>query len=189
MQALLALIAFLLTGTLVPVNHSFRQSPDGIPIYVVSNGFHTDVVLPLHEVQTNTNWLQELHQPTLTAQFARYQYVAFGWGNERFYLESRGDNFPGPKAILGAVFPSSTLMHVDFYRSAPKASARVVPLRISEAQYLRLAAYVRSSFSPLIAWASTSYVFRPGIPPKIFSFALKDIIRHGARVTTGPTKP
>jgi uncharacterized protein (TIGR02117 family) len=147
MQALVVFLALLLTGTLVPVNRNFRQTPDGIPIYIVSNGFHTDVVLPIQEAQTGTNWLQELHQPTLTTQFSRYQYVAFGWGNEGFYLGSMGHKFPGPKAVLGAVFPSRTLMHVDFYRGAPKAGERVVPLRISAAQYQHLAAFVRNSFS------------------------------------------
>lgn len=148
MHVLVAFLALLLTGTLVPVNRDFRQTPGGVPIYVVSNGLHTDVVLPLREARTGQDWLQELHQPALSAQFAGYQYVAFGWGNEGFYLGSMGGKFPGPKAVLGAIFPSKTLMHVDFYRGAPKAGPRVVPLLISVEQYQRLTSYVRSSFSP-----------------------------------------
>lgn len=147
MQALVAFILLMMTGTLVPINRDFRQTAGGIPIFVVSNGLHTDVVLPLREARTGQDWLQELHQPTLTARFGHYQYVAFGWGNEAFYLGSMGGKFPGPKAVLGAVFPSKTLMHVDFYRSAPQVGPRVVPLLISEAQYQRLASYVRHSFS------------------------------------------
>ncbi|GAB2781409.1 uncharacterized protein (TIGR02117 family) [Hymenobacter luteus] len=148
MSALAALLLFLLTGTLVPVNHRFQQTPGGIPVYVVSNGFHTDVVLPLRDAQTGQDWLRTLHQPALTARFARYSYVAFGWGNEGFYLGSMGGKFPGPKAVAGALFPSRTLMHVDFYRAAPDSGARVVPLRISPAQYRRLTAYVQQSFRP-----------------------------------------
>jgi uncharacterized protein (TIGR02117 family) len=147
MQAFVAFIFLIMTGSLVPVNRDFRQTPDGIPIFVVSNGLHTDVVLPLREPSTGLDWLQELHQPALTAQFTQYQYVAFGWGNEGFYLGSMGGKFPGPKAVLGALFPSRTLMHVDFYRGTPKAGERVVPLRISPEQYRRLTSYVRSSFA------------------------------------------
>ncbi|TGE08724.1 TIGR02117 family protein [Hymenobacter fodinae] len=146
MQALVAFVLFLMTGSLVPINRDFRQTPDGVPIFVVSNGLHTDVVLPLRETRTGQDWLQELHQPALSAQFRQYQYVGFGWGNEGFYLGSMGHKFPGPKAVLGALFPSKTLMHVDFYRSAPQAGARVVPLRISPEQYQRLTTYVRNSF-------------------------------------------
>jgi uncharacterized protein (TIGR02117 family) len=148
MQAFVAFILLLMTGTLVPVNRDFRQTPGGIPVFVVSNGLHTDVVLPLREARTGHDWLKELHQPALTARFGQYQYVAFGWGNEGFYLGSMGGKFPGPKAVLGAVFPSKTLMHVDFYRSAPKAGPRVVPLLISATQYQHLTSYVRNSFSP-----------------------------------------
>ncbi|GGG42234.1 hypothetical protein GCM10011378_18250 [Hymenobacter glacieicola] len=139
---------FLLTGTVVPLNRQFRQTPDGVPIFVVSNGFHTDVVLPMREARTGQDWLQTLSQPALSARFARYPYVAFGWGNEGFYLGSMGGKFPGPKTIGGALFPSRTLMHVDFYRAAPDSGARVVPLRISPEQYRTLAAYVQRSFRP-----------------------------------------
>jgi uncharacterized protein (TIGR02117 family) len=148
MSAFVAFILLLMTGTLVPVNRRFQQTPGGVPIYVVSNGFHTDVVLPMKEAQTGRHWLQELNQPALTARFARYPYVAFGWGNERFYLGSMGGRFPGPRAIAGAAFPSKTLMHVSFYRAAPDSGRYVVPLRISVAQYAQLVSYVRQSFGP-----------------------------------------
>lgn len=148
MQVVVALILFLMTGALTPVNRRFRSEPDGIPIYIVSNGFHTDVVLPVREARTGHDWLRELGQPALAARFARYPYVAFGWGNEGFYLGSMQGKFPGPGPILGAAFPSRTLMHVDFYRAAPDSGQQVVPLRVTPTQYQRLVAYVRRSFAP-----------------------------------------
>ncbi|RSK34677.1 TIGR02117 family protein [Hymenobacter metallilatus] len=148
MSAFIAFILFLLCGTLVPQNRQFRQTPNGVPIFVVSNGFHTDVVLPLRDAQTSHDWLRTLNQPALTARFAHYSYVAFGWGNEGFYLGSAGGKFPGPAAIAGAVFPSKTLMHVGFYRAPPDSGTHVVPLRISPAQYRRLTAYVQQGFRP-----------------------------------------
>ncbi|UOQ76880.1 DUF2459 domain-containing protein [Hymenobacter sp. 5516J-16] len=113
MSAIAALVLLLLTGTVVPLNRQFRQTPDGVPIFLVSNGFHTDVVLPMREARTGHDWLQTLSQPALTARFARYPYVAFGWGNEGFYLGSMGGKFPGPKAVLGRCYrpgPSCTLI-------------------------------------------------------------------------------
>ncbi|MET4106324.1 DUF2459 domain-containing protein [Hymenobacter sp. UYP22] len=148
MSAFVAFILLLMSGTLVPLNRQFRQTPDGVRIFVVSNGFHTDVVLPLQEPRTGHNWLGVLSQPTLTARFARYPYVAFGWGNERFYLGSMGGKIPGPGAIAGALFPSKTLMHVNFYRVAPDSGSHVVPLRISVEQYRQLTAYVQQGFRP-----------------------------------------
>ncbi|RSK50378.1 TIGR02117 family protein [Hymenobacter rigui] len=148
MPAFVAFVLLLMTGTLVPRNKQFRQTPGGVQIFVVSNGFHTDVVLPLREPQTGHAWLQALHQPDLTSHFERYQYAAFGWGNESFYLGSMGGRFPSPATIAGAVFPSRTLMHVNFYRTAPDSGRYVVPLRISPEQYRRLTAYVQQGFRP-----------------------------------------
>ncbi|NVO85911.1 TIGR02117 family protein [Hymenobacter terrestris] len=143
----MAFILLLMTGATVPVNRHFRQTPDGIPIFVVSNGAHTDLVLPLHDPQTGHDWLRELSQPELTARFSRYRYVGFGWGNEGFFLGSMGGRTPGPGAMLRALLPSKTLVHASFYRAAPDSGALVVPLRVSAAQYGRLVAHVQATLA------------------------------------------
>ncbi|MCC2545203.1 TIGR02117 family protein [Hymenobacter sp. BT175] len=149
MQAVAALLLLLLTGTVVPVNRDFRPTPDGIPVFVVSNGFHTDLVLPLWEpgTGTGTDWLTQLG-PELQTRFATYQYVAFGWGSERFYLESYPGHFPRIGTILRSALPGATLMHVDFHRSAPRPGPRVAALQISPAQYQQLVTTIRGSFAP-----------------------------------------
>ncbi|OON70274.1 TIGR02117 family protein [Hymenobacter sp. CRA2] len=148
MPAFAAFVVLLMTGTLVPRHADFRPTPDGVPVFVVSNGFHTDVVVPLHEARTGQDWLQRFAQPNWPTRFGSYQYVAFGWGNEQFYLQSYGGKFPKPGTVLRALLPGRTLMHVGFYRQAPQASEQVVPLRISVAQYQRLTAYIEGSFAP-----------------------------------------
>jgi len=146
MAAVAALLLFLLTGTVVPVNRHFRQTPDGVPIFIVSNGFHSDVVVPLRELRTHTDWLQKLGQPTWTSQFGRYQYAAFGWGSEGFFLDSYGGHFPRLSTTLRAALPGRALMHVGFYPAAPATGPRVISLRISEAQYQKLAQLIQQSF-------------------------------------------
>ncbi|MCC3156772.1 TIGR02117 family protein [Hymenobacter sp. 15J16-1T3B] len=148
MPAFAVFVLLLLGGTLVPRHPGFRPTPDGVPIYVVSNGFHTDVVLPVREPRSGQDWLQRLGQPQWQAQFGQYDYVAFGWGNERFYLESYGGKLPKAGTVLRALLPGRTLMHVDFYRHGPQPGPRVVPLRISLAQYQQLSRYVEQSFAP-----------------------------------------
>ncbi|MFD2784607.1 TIGR02117 family protein [Hymenobacter rubripertinctus] len=147
MAVFVAFILLLMTGTLVPANRQFRQTPGGVPVYLVSNGLHTDVLVPLREAQTGQDWLRELGQPALTARFGRARFVAFGWGNERFYLGSMGGKIPGPGAVAGALLPSRTLLHVRFYPAAPDSGRYVVPLRISAGQYERLTQYIRASFA------------------------------------------
>lgn len=148
MSVAVAFLLFLLTGTLVPANRHFRQTPDGVPVYVVSNGFHTDVVVPIREARSGTNWLRHFPDSTFQARFGRYQYLALGWGNEQFYLASYNHRRPGLGAVLQALAPSRTLIHVDFYRQAPAAGPRVVPLRLSVPQYQRLVQQLEASFEP-----------------------------------------
>jgi len=148
MQAAVAFLLLFLTGSLVPVHRRFAQAPDGIPVFVVSNGFHTDIVVPLVEARTGTAWLPKLGPPELAVRFAGYQYAAFGWGSEKFFLASYGGHLPGPGTVARALLPNRTLMHVDFYRTAPRTGKRVVALRISEDQYRRLTAQLEQSFLP-----------------------------------------
>ena len=148
MSAAVAFLLLLLTGALVPVHRQFRPTPDGIPVFVVSNGFHTAIVVPLREARTGTAWLPQLGPPAWTRQFDGYQYVAFSWGSEQFFLASYGGRFPGPGTIVRALLPGRPLMHVDFYRQAPRPGRRVVALRISEAQYRTLTRELAQSFRP-----------------------------------------
>ncbi|MBT2558523.1 DUF2459 domain-containing protein [Hymenobacter sp. ISL-91] len=143
----MAFILLLITGAAVPVNRQFRPTPGGVLVFVVSNGTHTDLVLPVYAPQTGHNWLAELNQPALTARFGHYPYVGFGWGNEGFFLGSMGGRTPGPGAMLRALLPSNTLVHASFYRTAPDSGRRVVPLRVSAAQYGRLVAHVQAALA------------------------------------------
>ena len=147
MSVFVAFVLFMITSTLVPVNQQFRQTPGGVPVYLVSNGFHTDVVVPVRDAQTGHDWLRELGQPALAARFGRAPYVGFGWGNEGFFLGSMGGRMPGPGAVVRALLPSRTLVHVNFYAAAPDSGRYVVPLRVSAAQYQRLTAHIRASLA------------------------------------------
>lgn len=148
MYPALAFLLLFFAGGRVPVNREFCPTPGGIPVFVVSNGFHTDLVVPVREPRTGTDWLQQLDQSQLTAQFAGHEYAAFGWGSERFYLASYGGRMPGVGTVLRAAGPGRTLMHVGFYQRAPPPGPRVVALQISEDQYRRLTTRLQQSFAP-----------------------------------------
>ncbi|MBC6609391.1 TIGR02117 family protein [Hymenobacter sp. BT507] len=143
---LAALVLFLLTGTLVPINRKFRETPGGIPVFVVSNGLHTDVVVPTQEPHTGLDWRPLLTAPGQPAPLAAYPFVAFGWGNADFYRNSRGGHTPGVGTTLRAALPSPTLLHVSWWAGPPQPGTRVAALHISAAQYQTLAATIQASF-------------------------------------------
>jgi len=143
---LAALVLFLLTGTLVPINRKFRETPGGIPVFVVSNGLHTDVVVPVQDSCTGFDWRPLLAGPNEPTQTTAYPFVAFGWGNEGFYRASRGGHTPGVGTTLRAALPSPTLLHVSWWAASPRPGTRVAAVRISAAQYRALVATLKASF-------------------------------------------
>ena len=154
----------------LPVNRAFRNAPAGVPVYVVSNGFHTDLLLPLHAPDGAGAWLNFLQNPDWATRFAAYQYVAFGWGNADFYLAYRGGQRPGVLTTVRAVLPARTVLHVDFYRQAPRRGRHVAALRLTQAQYQELTEYVQAAFARDSAGGLRPYAGF-GFTPDDFFFA------------------
>ncbi|SHM02786.1 DUF2459 domain-containing protein [Hymenobacter psychrotolerans] len=144
--AFTALVIFLFTGALLPVNRTFRQTPGGVLVFVASNGTHTDVVLPLQDSLTGRRWRSHFPDSSFQARFAGYEYAAFGWGSEGFYLASYDHQLHGPATVLRAAVPGPALMHVRFLRQAPHPGPHMVPLRISAAEYRVLTSQIAASF-------------------------------------------
>ncbi len=135
----------VLAGTFVATNQDFKPATNGIAVYVTTNGFHTDVVLPV--TQRRDKCFRILQQPELAAKYANYSYVSFGWGDRNFYMESYNGNFPAVSTIFSTLFiPGKTLMHIDFYRYPPKPGKQVKKLLLNPAQYERLVTFVDASF-------------------------------------------
>jgi uncharacterized protein (TIGR02117 family) len=153
-RSLLALL-FLLTAYaltalalgLAPANRGFTQVKDGISIYVLSNGVHADLVLPV--VALGLRW-DEWIEPSLFPVDVRHSpYIAFGWGDQAFYLETpTWADLKVSTAIRATLLPSPSALHVTYHRQAPRENERCRRILISEAQYLTLAAYILRAFVP-----------------------------------------
>ena len=87
---MLCVVLYVVSGwTLgsIPANASFQQTPDGIEIAILNNGIHCDLALPMDN--DLFRWRSFLVPAHLTAHQEQSQYVLLGWGNRRFYLETR----------------------------------------------------------------------------------------------------
>ena len=85
----LSLMTYLLIVTLlsfVSVNEDFAENQKEIPIYILTNGVHTDVVLPLKSEYYD--WTNQLKPEHTKAKDSTYQYAALGWGDKGFYMET-----------------------------------------------------------------------------------------------------
>ena len=143
----LSLMTYLLIVTLlsfVSVNEDFAENQKEIPIYILTNGVHTDVVLPLKS--EHYDWTNQLKPEHTKAKDSTYQYAALGWGDKGFYLETpTWADLKTSTALKAASGLSSTAMHVTFYNDL-KESNSCKKLQISSDNYKKLILFINESF-------------------------------------------
>ena len=143
----LSLMTYLLIVTLlsfVSVNDGLVKSRKEIPIYILTNGVHTDVVLPLKS--EHYDWTNQLKPEHTKAKDSTYQYAALGWGDKGFYMETpTWADLKASTALKAASGLSSTAMHVTFYKDL-KESNSCKKLQISSDNYKKLILFINESF-------------------------------------------
>lgn len=152
LRFLLGIIAFillyLLFAFLLPyfkANSSFENATDGIEIYVQSNGVHTDVVLPIKSEYIN--WNEVLPYSDFKNVNSNYNYVALGWGDKGFYLNTpTWADLKFSTAFKAAFGLGSTAMHVTYKYRSPKLTESCKKIIITKEQYLCLIDRIISSF-------------------------------------------
>src|SRR5690606_14204161 len=83
---LLVYVLIAIALSYIPVNRNLTAQKGEIPIYILTNGVHTDIVTPYsnHIWQ----WDQWLDLSLLHVPKASSQWVSFGWGDKGFYLQT-----------------------------------------------------------------------------------------------------
>lgn len=141
---LLYFLAALL-GSLIPANPAWREAERGITIFVRTNGVHTWLMVP--NVAGGVDWRPLA--PARHIKDPRYagNYIAIGYGNRDFYLNTPTWGDLSPRVALAAAFGRGpSLVHVEHERDpAPNEYQRPIVLRDDE--YRKLAAHVRQSIA------------------------------------------
>ncbi len=118
---------------LFPANADYTPPESGIPVYVTTNGFHTDIVVPL--TSDAYSWWQRLDTVRF-ARFRKHQFLAMGWGDQGFYEASYPGREITASVVLGALFlPSASQLHLTFYQWPLLAGKDVVLLHLTSTQY------------------------------------------------------
>ncbi|MCL9804574.1 TIGR02117 family protein [Flavobacterium amniphilum] len=136
------LSAFLLPK--IPVNSDVTADGKTIQVYILSNGVHTDIVLPVKN--DLYDWSQKVKFENTIAKDSTAQLVAFGWGDKGFYLETpTWDDLKFSTAFKAASGLSTSAIHTTFYKSL-KENAQCKRLLISESEYMKLVGFITNSF-------------------------------------------
>lgn len=127
----------------LPVNQA--QPKGEITLFLVSNGVHTDVVMPLkNEI---FDWTTVVNPIDTITDESNIAYVGLGWGERNFYLYTPEWKDLSVSNALGALSGlNRTLIHITYYAFEPMQDDYVVKFTVTSEQYQRLTKSLSESF-------------------------------------------
>jgi uncharacterized protein (TIGR02117 family) len=125
----------------------FEEDKTESPIYTCylkSNGSHVDIVMPLRSPVHN--WEDFLSQENIEYRDSIFDWVALGWGDKNFYLNTpTWSDLTFSTAFKAAFGLSSGAIHVTYYKEL-KESEHCVKFRVSDRQMKRLFTFILNDF-------------------------------------------
>lgn len=127
----------------IPINSKVATNEDDIAIYIKTNGVHTDIVVPVkNEVK---DWRNEIKFENTKGKDSGMTYIAFGWGDKGFYLNTpRWSDLKYSTAFNAAFGLGESAMHATFFKEI-KENKDCIRLQISKENYKKLIAFIEGS--------------------------------------------
>lgn len=118
---------------------------EDVVTYILTNGVHTDLVLPIRN--DFIDWSSQVGFHNTLAKDTTAQFVAFGWGDKGFYLETpTWADLKFSTAFKAAFGLSTSAIHATFYKNITEGDD-CKKIILSKQQYERLVTYIKNSFS------------------------------------------
>lgn len=136
------LSAFVLS--IIPVNKNTLDITKEYTIYIKSNGVHTDLVLP---IKTDIkDWSEQIKYENIQSKDSTHHYLAFGWGDKGFYLDTpEWSDLKFSTAFNAAFNLGTSAMHTTFYKKIHESES-CVKIEISREQYQKIITFIEASF-------------------------------------------
>ncbi len=144
---LVAFISFYLGAAYclsrITINKESETTKD-VTIYIKTNGVHTDIVVPV--ISDQINWSKEIKFTNTGLKDTTMRYLALGWGDKGFYLETpKWADIKFSVAFNAAFALGTTAIHATFYDTLIENND-CKKIILSKKQYIRLIAYLTKSF-------------------------------------------
>jgi uncharacterized protein (TIGR02117 family) len=134
--------AFVLSR--IPVEKADPNASPDVLVFLHTNGVHTDIVVPVRNAQMD--WSKPLPFSNIPSGDTTLRYLAFGWGDKGFYLDTpTWADLKFSTAFVAAFWLGTSAMHAT-YLDGLAPGPDTVPLYLSRAEYARLVAYIQRSF-------------------------------------------
>lgn len=141
------IVLYLLCGYLIPfieVPAKKVSETKNVEIFILTNGVHTDLVVPIKSEQYD--WSKEIRFENTLSKREDFKYLAVGWGDKGFYLETPTWAELNPSvAVKAAFWLSESAMHCTFYDQM-QVGKDCKSIQLTSQQYQDLIKFINDKF-------------------------------------------
>lgn len=161
----LGMMVYLLSAWLMPkvtvCDDSYPNSQANNTIFIMTNGVHTDLVLPINSCKVK--WDTLIPFSNTISKDTNFKWVGFGWGDKGFYLNTpTWDDLTFGTAFFAATGLSTTAMHTTYYRFV-KEDKECIKIFVTDDQLSTICQYIYQSFDKTkegkFRWIETNAVY------------------------------
>lgn len=135
------LSALILSRITIPAE---KEKGNDIAVFVLSNGIHSDIVMPLKSQLKD--WSKEIKIKETILKDSAFCYLAVGWGNKDFYLNTpTWADLKFTTAFKAAFGVGNAAIHTAIYKNMSE-SENCIKIELTTEQYEKLVKYVDAGF-------------------------------------------
>lgn len=140
-------------------NENADNSRGEVEIFIQTNGVHTDIIMPV--VCGTHDWREHFDPAQAEEADSLCPYMAIGWGDKGFYLETPtwGD-LKFSTAFKALFWLGSGAMHVTWYDHRPAPSNTCKSVRLSASAFEKLCETIKKDL--LLSNGSPALIDHPG---------------------------
>lgn len=128
----------------IEVSKKDTKDVANIPVYIYTNGVHTDIVLPVKSPQMD--WSTKILYDNLKDATANYKYIGIGWGDKGFYLDTpTWAELKFSTAFKAAFWLGESALHCTYYTEM-KEGEDCKKILLTPKQYQDLIKFVDTKF-------------------------------------------
>ncbi|MDO4433591.1 MAG: TIGR02117 family protein [Alysiella sp.] len=145
-----SIVVYLLSAYyLGKMPHNTARDPNAvrnIPIFIISNGVHTDIAMPMSNQVFN--WHHIINpKDTQMGQEQTPKYVAIGWGDRGFYLDTpTWADLKFSTAFYAITGLNQTALHISYYFQEIGTNENIAKIMVSPDEYQKLVHAILPSF-------------------------------------------
>jgi uncharacterized protein (TIGR02117 family) len=143
LAAIALYLLFAVVLAIIPTQEE-KTANETHTVYILKSGPHTDFFLPVHSPYHN--WSIDFPFSNNVNPDTTLQWVAIGWGDKDFYLNTPTWGDLTAKTALAATFGTGTAgVHASYYFAVPNDGRPLAKVQLSDEQYQKLIDFIRGT--------------------------------------------